>query len=141
MASLDPKCHGVEVASKAMKSLGSYFPNVIKKEELDDYDADVDQFHLAKDLPSIWKDDGKTPQRSDHWWAEVLKNYNLVYLGKVVKAALSIFTGPRIEQSFSLMNNTITSTTNRLLTDTFSALQTVKMDLIASKQKSSQRYH
>ena len=39
------------------------------------------------------------------------------------------------------MNNTITSTTNRLLVDTFAALQTVKMELIAAKQTSIQRYY
>ena len=138
LSGVDPKCHGAEVACRAMKKLGSFFPNVIKAEELDAYDADVDKFHLLKDLPT-WRDEDKT-QRVDHWWNEVLKKHNLVYLGKVVKASLSIFTGPRVEQTFSLMNNTITSTTNRLLTSTFSALQTVKMDLIASKQTSSQRY-
>ena len=143
LSSLDPKCHGVDVACNAMKRLGSYFPNVIKEEEMDAYDADVDKIHLLnkKDLPSILKTDGKTPQRLDHWWDDVLKRHDLQYLGKVVKAALSIFTGPRIEQSFSLMNNTLTSTTNRLHTSTFSALQTVKMDLLASKEKSTQRYH
>ena len=125
LSAVDPKCHGAEVACRAMKKLGSFFPNVIKEEELDAYDADVDKFHLLKDLPT-WRDEDKT-QRVDHWWNEVLKKHNLVYLGKVVKASLSIFTGPRVEQTFSLMNNTITSTTNRFLTSTFSALQTVKM--------------
>ena len=38
------------------------------------------------------------------------------------------------------MNSTITSSTNRLHTSTFSALQTVKMDLTA-KQTSCQRYY
>ena len=138
LSAIDPKCHGVEVACRAMKKLGSFFPNIIKEEELDTYDADVDKFHLLKNLPT-WKDEGKA-QRVDHWWHEVLEKNNLVCLGKVVKASLSICTGPYVEQSFSLMNNTITSTTNRLLTSTFSALQTVKMDLLASKQKSSQRF-
>ena len=141
LSALDPKCHGVEVAAKAMKSLACFFPNIIKEEEMDDYDADVDRFHLAEDLPSIFKSDGKSPQRLDHWWSDVLNKQELVHLGKVVRAALSIFTGPRIEQSFSGMNNTITSTTNRLKTETFSAIQTVKMDLIASKEKSISRYH
>ena len=137
LSSLDPKCHGVSLASKLMKRLGTFFPNIIEEEELDAYDADVTKFHLLVDLP-VWED-GKT--RLDTWWNEVLKKHCLVYLAKVVKACLSIFTGPRVEQSFSLMNNTITSSTNQLLTSTFEALQTVKMELIAAKQTSVQRYY
>ena len=137
LSSLDPKCRGVELGSSMMKKLASFYPNIIKEEELDGYDTDVNKYHLLVDLPD-WKD-GET--RLDHWWGEALKRHSLVYLGKIVKASLSIFTGPRVEQTFSLMNNTITSTTNRLLIDTFAALQTVKMELIASKQTSVQRYY
>ena len=136
LSALDPKCQGVDVACSMMKKLASFYPNIIKEEELDNHDADVDKFHMLTDLPE-WKEG----TRLDHWWGEVFKKHSLVYLEKVVKACLSIFTGPRVEQSFSLMNNTITSTTNRLLVDTFAALQTVKMELIASKQTSTQRYY
>ena len=92
-------------------------------------------------MPQKLKDDGKTPVRLDHWWAAVFRKHDFFSLEKVVKAALSIVTGPRIEQSFTGMNSTITSTTNRLNTSTFSALQTVKMDLTASKETSFKRYH
>ena len=106
-----------------MKELSKFFPKVIKEEGLDAFDSEVDQYHLLEDVPD-WKD-GTT--RLDHWWNEVLKKHNFLHLGKMVnKACLSIFTGPRVEQSFNLMNNTITSTTNRLLVSTFDALQTVK---------------
>ena len=140
LATLDPKCHGVEVTVTAMKKLSLYFPNVISSEEKDAYDGDVTKFHLATDLPPIFKDDG-THVRLDHWWVGVFKMHKLEHLEKLVKAALSIVVGPRVEQSFTGMNSTITSSTNRLKTETFSALQTVKMDLIASKQTSSQRYY
>ena len=39
------------------------------------------------------------------------------------------------------MNNTITNTTNRLQIDTFAALQTANLKLIATKQTSIQRYY
>ena len=70
-----------------------------------------------------------------------LAAHNFPHLGHVVKAASSIFTGPRVEQSFSGMNNIIDSTSNRMLVDTFSAIQTVRFDLLASKQKSVSKYH
>ena len=91
------------------------------------------------EMPAKFKDDGKTPERLNHWWASVFKRHAFPYLEKVVKAALSIVVGPRIEQSFTGMNSTITSSTNCLHTSTLSALQTVKMDLTASKQTSVMR--
>lgn len=144
LSSLDQKCQGVEVASKAMKKLSKIFPVLIgNDQEKNLYDADVTKYHLLaeSDMPAKLKEDGKTAKRLDHWWAAVFKAHEFPYLEKVVKAALSIVVGPRIEQSFTGMNSTITSSTNRLHTSTFSALQTVKMDLTASKQTSCQRYH
>ena len=74
LLSLDTKCHGAEAACSAMKRWGSYFSNVTNKEEIDAYNADVDKYHLLdkEDPPSIWKTDGKTPQRLFHWWHDVI---------------------------------------------------------------------
>ena len=44
----------------------------------------------------------------DEWWADVLATHNFPHLGRVVKAALSIFTGPRVEQSFSVIKILLT---------------------------------
>ena len=55
--------------------------------------------------------------------ADIFKHYPA--LKKTISAALSIFTGPRIEQSFSMMNNIITKKTNRLDVTTFGSIQTV----------------
>ena len=46
------------------------------------------------------------------------------HLSKVIKACLSIFTGPMIEQSFSTMNNVINKKTNRINVETVNAIQT-----------------
>ena len=108
---------------------------------MDDYDAEVGRFYLAQDVPSKFKADDKSPRRVDEWWAEVLSARDFPHLGRMFRAALSIFTGPRIEQPFSGMNNIITGTNNRLHIDTFAAIQAVKFDLFASKQKSVNRYH
>ena len=140
LSSLDPKCLGV--AASAMKKLSHFFPSSIKEDEIDLYHGEVDQFHLAEDVLPVFKlTDEKTPGRIDKWWTNVLASHNFPHLGCVVKAALSIFTGPRVEQSFSGMNNIIDSTSNRILVDTFSAIQTVRFDLLASKQKSVSKYH
>jgi hypothetical protein len=62
-------------------------------------------------------------------------------LAKVVKAAISIFTGPQVEQSFSVMNNVISGTTNRMDISTYSAMQSVKYNLSAKHTTSLKSYH
>ena len=104
------------------------------------HDTDVDRFHLATDLPSVYQNDGSSPIRLDEWWAKVFANERFPTLARLIKATLSIFTCPVIEQSFSGMNDIITAKTNRLSIDTFSAVQSVKFDLHASKKTSFGRY-
>ncbi|KAK3759815.1 hypothetical protein RRG08_065447 [Elysia crispata] len=50
---------------------------------------------------------------------------------KVVTACLSIFSGPRVEQSFSIMNHIITSKTSSLNIKTYEAILCVKYMLLA----------
>nr|XP_047140460.1 uncharacterized protein LOC124815724 [Hydra vulgaris] len=99
LSSIDPTYVGSTVACRMTQKLKEFFPNIIKIDEADLFDREVVAFHLAKDLPAV---KGK---RLDQWWSEVfvLNRYNL--LTKVIKACLSIFTGPMIEQSFSTMND------------------------------------
>ncbi|KAJ8039827.1 hypothetical protein HOLleu_13950 [Holothuria leucospilota] len=63
---------------------------------------------------------------------------------RVLSILVSYFSdtqGPRIEQSFSIMNHVVTKKTNRLDVETFSANQTVKYDLMNSGESAIQRYH
>ena len=85
------------------------------------------------------KSDGSA-KRLDEWWSEIFAMNKFPLLCNVIKACLSIFTGPMIEQSFSGMNNIISKKTNRLNVETFSAIQTVKYDLKAKQQDSFLRY-
>ena len=47
----------------------------------------------------------------NEWWEEVLQSERFPILGRLIKAVLSIFTGPTIEQSFSGMNDIVTKKT------------------------------
>ncbi|KAJ8018676.1 hypothetical protein HOLleu_43217 [Holothuria leucospilota] len=63
---------------------------------------------------------------------------------RILSILVSFFSdtlGPRVEQSFSMMNDTITAKTNRIHASTFAAIQTVKYDLLATRETSVQRYH
>ena len=83
-----------------IKKLATYLPTIILEEERDVLDHQIDQFHLENGAPAIEKTDG-TLKQLDEWWGEVfdhLPQYQTLY--KLIKACLSIFTGPMIEQSF-----------------------------------------
>lgn len=49
---------------------------------------------------------------------------------------LTCFHGPKVESSFSLMNNILTPENSRINVSTFNAIQTVKYELSAKKKSS-----
>ena len=71
----------------------------------------------------------------------VFKSGKYPNLSKVVKAALSIFTGPQIEASFSMINGIIDNRSSRMDTAEYGAKMNVKYGLIAKSQSSFQKYH
>jgi len=99
LSAIDPKCHGKTVAAQMTRRLASYFPTAIKSEEADDFEREVDKFHLEINIPEV--SNNGTSKQLDEWWGEVFllyPQYQILY--KLIKACLSIFTGPMIEQSF-----------------------------------------
>lgn len=58
------------------------------------------------------------------WWAHVLAQTLYPALGNVVKGALSVFHGPRVESSFSWMNDIIDTRSTNINISTFNAIQT-----------------
>ena len=104
----------------------------------DAYNIQASALQLDKSLPDV-------EGRADSWWAVVLNKYPALH--PIISAALRIFTGPRIftgtriEQSFSMINNVIRKTTNRLNINTFNAIPTEKFELLSTSETSLQRYH
>ena len=62
--------------------------------------------------------------RVDNWWTKLIEHYP--NLSKVALAMLSIFHGPRVESSFSMMGNILDRKSGRISLQTYSAIQTVK---------------
>ena len=60
----------------------------------DKYDREVHQYPLYSNCPS------SVSKRLDEWWSEVLPSLDCPHLSMFIKSAMSIFTGPMIEQSF-----------------------------------------
>ena len=133
MSALDPKAQGHSVTHSALKRLLRHFPTILEEEEEEEYLKEIGRIQVDPLLPGV-----EQFLRLDHWWAHTIPEYPV--LGKVVKAALSIFTGPRIEQSFSAMNDIINPKTNRLKISTFAAIQDVKYHLKTQQKTSIELY-
>ena len=114
-----------------MQELPGVLKNVLNTEEEEQYDKEFRKYHLDRSLPPLTEG-----QRVDHWWAKVFASGQYQMVCKVVLAALSIFSGPHVESSFSVMSNIMQSKSSRLQVETFSALQTIKYSILASHQPS-----
>lgn len=60
------------------------------------------------------------------WWAQVIQTQKYPNLTKVVRGDLSIFHGPMVESSFSLMGDVIDQKRCNMKISTFDGIQTVK---------------
>ena len=65
----------------------------------------------------------------DIWWGKVFRSCKYSTLSLVVKACLSIFTGPHVEASFSRMNDIIDKKSNCMGIDSYSGVMNVKYSL------------
>ena len=63
------------------------------------------------------------------WWASLVEKYPLTH--RMVMSILSIFHGPKVESSFSIMSDVIDKKANRMKDKTFSSIQTIKYALQA----------
>ena len=77
-----------------MKQLSNYFATVFTSLIKDEFDREVDKYHLCSSFPFF------ISKRLDEWWSEVLPSLDFPHLSMLIKSAMSIFTGPMIEQSF-----------------------------------------
>ncbi|GFR96757.1 hypothetical protein ElyMa_006306400 [Elysia marginata] len=135
LSCLDPSIKGHSAAQKGMCKLFDQFKSQITADiDKDLFSSAVAQYHLNKHITPDTK-------RLDLWWAEVLKEPHYAPLKPVLKACLSIFTGPRVESSFSVMNNIITTKTNRMHINTYEAIHKIKYKILNTNKKSTQLYH
>lgn len=128
VSSIDPACRQSSLSLKYMKQLPDFSSNIIKSEEKELYDLEVVRFQ-NDNLRSQGENEG-----IDEWWGEVVDNKKYPLLSKLVFALLTCFHGPKVEASFSLMNNIVTSNSSRMNVPTFSAFQTVKYELSSQKK-------
>ena len=105
-------------------------------DEIDCYESECRRIIVDYDLPDVCTPD-KKPVRGDLWWCKLVERYPI--LTKLSLAALTIFRGPRVEGSFSVMGDIMDKKSGRMNVEIYSAIQTVKYSLTAKASKSSKK--
>lgn len=90
-----------------------------------DIHRELVQFNVDLTIPSF-----KEGESIVEWWGHVFDKLDKYpSLSVLVKCCLSIFHGPRVESSFSLMNDVIDQRSGNMNVETFNVIQTVKYTL------------
>ena len=132
LTGLDPEVMGHSSACVCLKRLSEYFPTILTDmEQKESYLREVSRIQLDEDLAPV-KTDENLPMQLDLWWAMVFKSGKYPTLSLIVKACLSIFSGPHVEASLSRVNDIIDKKSNRMGIDTYSGIINVKYSLQAT---------
>ena len=131
------------IVLKSLLKLPFLMKNVLVDEEAEMYENDCRRLFVDFNLPDVLRDN--KPVRADNWWWQLNEKYPV--LSKLSLAALTVFHGPRVESSFSVMGDVMDKKSGRMNVSTYSAIQHVKYSLaakaskISKKQKSVQIFH
>ena len=107
--------------------LPSLVTTVLSEEEEEKYDEEVRAICVDNDLPGAIVDGNEVECLV--WWKSVSPKYPIMF--KMVQSVLSIFHGPAVESTFSVMGDVIDSHSGRMNMETYSAVQDVKYGLKA----------
>lgn len=130
LSALDPILRGHLQAAIQLKKLSAMLSHLSLAGS--DLHQEIMRYNIDPCLASFTEEDDMV-----EWWAHVLAQ-TLKYpaLGNVVKGALSVFHGTRVESLFSWMNDIIDTRSPNMNISTFNAMQTVKYTL-QSRQKTT----
>lgn len=132
VSAIDPVCKSSSLALTYMKKLPHLVRNVFSDREKELFELEVQNYHSDALLPRVSEN-----ERADEWWVSIKKSCNYPLLSRMACALLTCFHGPRVESSFSMMNNIITAGTTRLNVETFDSIQSIKYHLLAEEKSAT----
>lgn len=132
LSSLDPIARKYTTTKSMMRQLN----HLVHLPESDEFLLQLNSYHVDNDLPAA-EDSDKLDL--DVFWSAVIKKYPS--MSQLIKVCLSIFTGPKVEQSFSLLSYVLDARSNRMAISTAEAYQRVKYVLLAEKKNSVEYFH
>ena len=92
-------------------SLPTLVPTVLEDEEENTFQKEVHALCVDRNFPSPVNDEDNEVDCLE-WWGKISDRYSVPF--KVVCAVLSIFHGPRVESTFSVMNNMTDQNSERM---------------------------
>lgn len=116
----------------AISSLAKKLPNVILPSDIGSLEEEVRSYSVDYQIASSACDETSNTFRVDtDWWSKIFKRQSngeskFPYLMKLVKALLTIFSGPVVESSFNVMSDILTDDRTNLTTHNFESLAIVK---------------
>ncbi|KAL2102116.1 hypothetical protein ACEWY4_001284 [Coilia grayii] len=134
LSALDPLLRGHSQATIQLKRLGGMLSHLLPENQ--DLQRELVHFNVDLTLPRYKEGDGVV-----EWWGHVFDQPGKYpTLSALVKCCLSIFHGPRVESSFSLMNEVLDQRSGNMNVETFNAIQTVKYTLLSRGQTAIQMF-
>ncbi|KAM8735510.1 uncharacterized protein AB9X84_023938 isoform 2-T2 [Acanthopagrus schlegelii] len=138
LSALTPALIQSDAVVGAFTTLGEALPNVVPPEEIGQLVEECRAYQMDADMLALLASYIEGDCRVDvDWWSHVvsLKNADrdvrYPTLGKLVKAVLSIFTGPLVEGSFNLMDDILESDRCSMNVETYESLAVIKSTLKA----------
>ena len=101
-----------------------------------EFSTEIQKYATDSELPLP-----EETERLDIWWNKVFKTKRYPVLSSLVRPCLSIFTGPMVECSFSIMNDIIDSRSGRMEIDTYSAIVTTKYNIKSTGKSAAIKYN
>ncbi|KAL0147250.1 hypothetical protein M9458_057443 [Cirrhinus mrigala] len=122
LSSIDPVVRGHSQAVIQLKELAIIMKHLVPTES--DPSMEILRYNVDPNLANYEEGDDIVK-----WWAHVISLGKYPALTQVIRGALSIFHGPLVESSFSLMGDVIDKKSANMRISTFNAVQTVKYTL------------
>ncbi|XP_062396671.1 ankyrin repeat and KH domain-containing protein 1-like isoform X2 [Sardina pilchardus] len=144
LSALSPSLIQDQHMLNAYSTLAKALPNAISTDELGQLDEEVRAYQTDLDLVDKGKGFDDDAARIDaDWWREIFLmktpegSIRFPVLGKLVRALLSLFTGPLVEGSFNIMDDIIEKDRVRLNIETYEGFAIIKANMKAAEQTSS----
>ena len=136
-SAIDPVARGHTLTFTYLSKLVSHFKLILQDSTNSNYFDEIKKNQLYNSLPVYTEE--SYPDISS-WWTIIFDSNKYQILSKIIKAALSIFTGPQVESSLSMMNDIVTPCASRMSVETYSSCMSVKYSLISEGKSAAARY-
>ncbi|GFW61803.1 uncharacterized protein TNCV_1471251 [Trichonephila clavipes] len=149
---LDPELRGKTSTILAFEKLSFFMSHIFSDNEKSKVEAEIRLYQsdidITKEMLYTSDESGNQVKCTiDKYWSKVFNlkddftnDYKYPTLAKLVKACLSCFHGPLVESAFNLMDTLVTDYRTSLKIDSLDAVQTIKYDLMASKETSCEKW-